>query len=191
MGIEQNRERVVARIRQSIKQSGVDVSSLSADEQDRLVNTIADHMLLEFDSMLDAVISKQVDSSAASSVAGQTSGAAAAADTHEEQVLWEGRPFLSINERYVVTTDRVRLFRGLLSKQVENLELVRLQDVDYHQGMSERLFDIGDITLRSADASDPTVVLNNIRDPEKVQGIIRRAWLDARKKYGVLFREEM
>jgi hypothetical protein len=34
-------------------------------------------------------------------------------------------------------------------------------------------------------------VMNNVKDPEQVSQIIRKAWLDARKRYGVRFREEM
>ncbi|MCL5997575.1 MAG: PH domain-containing protein [Chloroflexi bacterium] len=185
MGIEQNRDRVVARIRQSFKQSGIDLAALTASQEDRLVNTIADNMLLEFDSMLDEVVPKQGETQKA------VSGDDDTQDRHEEQVLWEGRPLLSISERYVLTSDRIRLFRGLLSRQVENVELVRLQDVDYHQGVTERLLNIGDIQLHSADASDPVVVLSNVKDPETVNALIRRAWLDARKRYGVVFREEM
>jgi hypothetical protein len=63
--------------------------------------------------------------------------------------------------------------------------------VDYTQGLSERVLGIGDIALRSADASDPVTVMNNVQDPEGVSAIIRKAWLEARKRYGVRFREEM
>ena len=185
MGAELNRDRVVARIRQSFKQSGVDLAALTASQEDRLVNTIADNMLLEFDSMLDEVVLKQAETETQKTLSADDD----THDRHEEQVLWEDRPLLSISERYVLTSDRIRLFRGLLSRQVENVELVRLQDVDYHQGVTERLLNIGDIQLHSADASDPVVVLSNVKDPETVHATIRRAWLDARKRYGVVFRE--
>jgi hypothetical protein len=146
-------------------------------------------MLFEFDAILDKMSAATTTATAASlsdEPATLTTG-----EVHEEQVLWEGRPFLSLTERYVVTTDRIRLFSGLLSKGVENIELVRLQDVDYTQGLSERVLGIGDISLRSADASDPVTMMNNVHDPEGVSAIIRKAWLDARKRYGVRFREEM
>ncbi len=187
MGIEQNRERIVTRVRQAIQQSGANLSGVPADQQERLINTVADGVLLELDSILDDVMSKQMEQPDENVPVGQVAGAAG----QEETIQWQGRPFLNPFERYVVTTDRVRIFHGVLSKTAENLELVRLQDVDYHQGVSERILGIGDVTLRSADASDPVLVLNNVRDPEKVQSIIRQAWLAARQKYGVRFREEM
>jgi Bacterial PH domain len=188
MGIEQHRDRVIGRIKQAISQSGINMSAIPADQQDRLVNTIGDGMLFEFDAILDAMSAAATTTTAAPST---DPAALATSDTHDEQVLWEGRPFLSLTERYVLTTDRIRMFSGLLSKGVENIELVRLQDVDYTQGLSERVLGIGDIALRSADASDPVTMLNNVKDPEQVSALIRKAWLDARKRYGVRFREEM
>jgi hypothetical protein len=187
MGIEQHRDRVIGRIKQAISQSGVNVTAIPAEQLDRLVNTIGDGMLFEFDAILD----KMSAAATTSAVSSDEPATLSTGQIHEEQVLWEGRPFLSLTERYVVTTDRIRLFSGLLSKGVENIELVRLQDVDYTQGLSERVLGIGDIALRSADASDPVTVMNNVQDPEGVSAIIRKAWLEARKRYGVRFREEM
>jgi hypothetical protein len=181
MAIEQHRERIVTRIRQSVKQSGVDLSGINEEQQERLVSTISDGMLLEMDALLEDIVP----------AVPAADDPAAAQPLADEQTLWRGRPLLNPFELYLVTNDRVRIFHGMLSKTAENLELVRLQDVDYHQGVSERILGIGDITLRSADASNPVVMLNNVRDPEAVSGLIRKAWLEARKRYGVRFREEM
>lgn len=201
MGIEQNRGRIAARVRQALQQSAVDLSNLAPSQEERLVNTITDGVLLEFDSILSDAMPAQAAASAAISAEPLPGSAArsdatdpqasASADAAAERVLWEGRPFLSIGEYYVVTSDRIRFFTGLIGRQVENIELVRLQDVDYHQGVSERIFGVGDIYLRSAHVSAPNMTLRNVKDPEAVTSIIRRAWLEARKKYGVQFRDEM
>jgi hypothetical protein len=74
---------------------------------------------------------------------------------------------------------------------VENYELIRMQDIDFKQGMSERIMGIGDITIRGQDPSDPKIELRNVADPEKIYEILRRAWLDARKRHGLQFREYM
>ena len=183
MSIEQYRERVSARIRQAVQQTGIDVSALPADTQDRLINTIADNMLLEFDKILSEAEQAEAQSAAPAMPAQPQPNDA------EEQVLWEGRPFLSLGERYVLTNDRIRLFHGVIGRQVENIELIRLQDIDYHQGVSERIFGIGDIYLHSVDASEPLVTLRNVNDPETITSAIRKAWLDARKRRGVVYRD--
>lgn len=183
MNIEQYRERVSARIRQAVQQTGIDVSTLPADAQDRLINTIADNMLLEFDKMLSEA--EQAGAQPATSA----TPAQTEVDDAVEQILWEGRPFMSLGERYMLTNDRIRIFNGLVGRSVENIELIRLQDIDYHQGVSERIFGIGDIYLHSVDASDPIATLRNVHDPETVTTAIRKAWLDARKRRGVVYRD--
>ena len=174
MNLDQNRARVIAAIWQAIAQSGVDLSAMPREEQDRLVVTIADNLLSTVNQMLDEI---------APQVSAEVSG--------EERVLWEGRPFLSITERYVVTTERVRIYRGLIGRTIDDIELVRLQDIDFMQNAGERILGIGDIHLRGADPSTPEVTLRNVHQPEEVRELIRRAWLDARKRYGVSFREQM
>lgn len=185
MSIEQYRERVSARIRQAVQQTGIDVSVLPAEAQTRLVDTITDNMLLEFDKIL----SEEEAQDAAQNAASATPAQSETTNDAEEQILWEGRPFLSLGEHYVLTNDRIRLFNGVVGRRVENIELIRLQDIDYHQGVSERFFNVGDIYLRSVDASDPLVTLRNVHDPEAVTSAIRKAWLDARKRRGVVYRD--
>ena len=174
---------------QALRQSDVDLSKLTSSEQQRLVDALVDGMLLEFNALLDdlAPETRQVSPAEPNATPGPTRSPGGS----EEEVIWEGRPFLSLTEHYVLTTERIRIFRGFLSKSSENIELVRLQDVDYRQHVGERMLNIGDVLLRSADPSDPEAVLRNIADPEKVQELIRQQWLDARRRYGVAFREQM
>ncbi|NJN98016.1 MAG: PH domain-containing protein [Anaerolineales bacterium] len=106
-------------------------------------------------------------------------------------MLWEGRPYLSLSVHYKITNERVRITEGIVGKDREDIELVRIQDIDMTQGMSERMMNIGDIHIRSHDRSNPEVVLNNVSSPSEVHEILRRAVLKARKKHNVTFREEM
>ncbi|MCB8982439.1 MAG: PH domain-containing protein [Ardenticatenaceae bacterium] len=112
-------------------------------------------------------------------------------DDNKEDILWEGRPFLSLSLQYTITDERIRITSGVLGKARENIELVRIQDLDYKQTMTERMINIGDISVLSHDRSDPRVVLKNVKDPEGVYEILRRAVLNARKKHGFTYREEM
>jgi Bacterial PH domain len=182
MSISEMRAKVKAGIWQAVAQSGVDTSSLPQAELDQLVGAITEGVLKEMDEFL-----------------GQASGqpaavAKAGADDHDgdvEKVLWEGRPFLSLSIHYKITSERVRITEGMLGKDREDIELVRVQDIDMSQGLTERMLGIGDITVRSHDRSNPEVILNNVSNPTEVHEILRRAVLKARKKYNVSFREEM
>jgi hypothetical protein len=185
MSIEQTRANLIGKIWQSIAQSGVDLSTIPRDQVEKLVGSITDGVLLTVNDLLgDADPHRATEAGVA-----ETDAPATAATP--EQTLWEGRPFLSLTEHYAVTTERVRITKGLLGKDREDIELIRLQDIDHTQRMSERIINIGDITLRSADASHPEVVLRNIPDPAQVHETIRRAMLDARQRYRVGLRQEV
>ena len=177
MTIEKIRTQIIASVWQAIAQSKVDLSSVPADQQDDMVKKIADNVMITMDEILDAEVEnihpETID------------------DEYDEPILWKGRPFLSIVEDYLVTNERIKIATGFLSKHIENFELIRIQDIDYKQSITERILGLGDITIHGHDPSDPKVVLRNIRNPEDVYETLRRGWLEARKRHGLQFREFM
>lgn len=176
MDINEARTRIRARAWQNLAQSDVDVKKYDESDLESVISVVADAALLE----LDEEIGQSVK----------------VAETEQlgdsgEEVLWEGRPFLSINTKYIITTERLRLVEGLLGKDRQDIELVRVQDLDQSQSVTERMFNLGDIHVRSHDRDRPEAVLRNVQDPEKVHEILRRAVLDARKRHKFSYREEM
>ena len=177
MSIDQTRHQIIASVWQAIAQSGADVSAVSHEEQEKLVSKIADNVMLAINAMLDAEP--------------EPKPAEEAVDEYGESILWEGRPFLSLVEYYILTSERLKIRQGFLGRDIENFELIRIQDVDLKQGVTERIFGIGDITIRGHDASDPTITLRNVPKPELVYETLRRAWLEARKRHGLQFTQFM
>lgn len=177
MSIDQIRQQIIASVWQSIAQSGVDISAVPQDQQQKLVGAIADNVMVTVNTLLD---DKPEETPAEEAV-----------DEYGEHVLWEGRPFLSLVEYYVLTNERLKVRHGMFGRDIENFELVRVQDIDLKQGVTERMLGIGDITIRGHDASDPKITLRNVSKPEVVYETMRRAWLDARKRHGLQFREYM
>jgi hypothetical protein len=182
MSIENTRAQITAQVWQAIAQSGVDVSAIPQDKQEKLVSKITDLMMLTLDHLLDEI---QPDLETNKEQAAQP------ADQYEEQILWRGRPFLSLVENYTITNERIKVVQGFLGKDIENFELIRIQDLDLDRNLAERIFKLGDLTIHGADPSDPKIVLRNIADPEKVYELLRKAWLEARRKHGLQFREYM
>ncbi len=181
MTVKETRSKVSARIWQSIAQSGVSVSAIPQDQLETLVDSIADGVLVAVDESLEE----------AGLAARHSAGAALPELPDEETILWQGRPFLSIVTFYQITTQRVRIHRGLLSKDRDDIELIRIQDLDQKQSIGERVLNVGDIILYSADPSLPETVLNNVLNPQEVHELLRRAMLDARKRYRYSVQEEM
>jgi hypothetical protein len=204
MSLEAQKNRITGRVWEALAQSGVNLSMVPKDQLEKAVSAITSAVMVEFDAMLAEMTAPVSDAGQAAAGAGQPVPAAAAVDpavaaaqsapvpaAGDEEVLWEGRPFMSLREHYVVTNERVRIITGLVGRNTEDIEFIRLKDVDHTQGVGERMFNIGDIQLRSADPSKPLAVLNNVTDPDKVHEIIRRAMLDARKRYPFVFEQEM
>lgn len=175
MTIEQTRAQVVASVWQAVAQSGVDLSAVPQEQQEKLVGKIADSVMVTMNGFLDDVV--------------KTQPVVEVEQQGDEKELWRGRPFMSVVETYVITTQRVKVVKGMLSRDVENYELIRIKDLDMKQGLGERMLGIGDIKIKGSDASSADVVLRNVSKPEEVYEILRKAWLEARKNYGLQFRD--
>ena len=174
MTIDKQHAQVKASVWQAMAQSGADLSAVPQEEQEKLVNGITKNLLVVMDSVLDDL---KIDEDEV--------------DEFGEDILWQGRPFLSITERYILTNERLKIIRGIVGRDVENFELIRVQDIDLKQNVGERVLGLGDITIAGADSSQATVQMRNIKNPEAVYEILRRAWLEARKRHGLQFREYM
>jgi len=177
MSIEHIRKIVSEGIRQGLAQSDLDLEEFPTERQESLVDNLSDIMLKTFDSLIAMEYEENNDLELKTA--------------DEEVVVWKGRPFLSLVESYIITSERIKVTTGFMSRHFENYELIRIQDIDFNQNISERLLNLGDITIRGQDPSDPTLVLRNIPNPELVYETLRKAWLIARDKYGLEFREFM
>lgn len=182
---EELRAKVLARVWQAIAKHGITDTQIAQEKLDALANDIADGVMADVGSIVEGGSQARVSAPVQRST---TPGAAQS--TQEEQILWEGRPLLSLTVRYVVTTQRIRIITGLLSRSREDIELIRIQDLDQKQRFGQRLLGIGTIFVDSADTSSPHIILKNIRNPLEVHEIIRRAMLSQRRDTNFAFRQE-
>ena len=180
MKLNEAHARVKARIWQAIAQSKLDFKTIPQAQLEELIELTTAAALTEIDEELGEELGVISASESKSSGAGS-----------DEKMLWEGRPFLSLTTRYVITNERLRIFEGLLGKDRLDIELIRIQDYDQKQSMTERMMNVGDIVISSHDPSSPKITLNNVRDPQTVHEILRRAVLESRKKHKLYYREEM
>ena len=115
----------------------------------------------------------------------------APAEPAVESVIWEGTPHGLLNPiethaiRWVVTTERLRVIRGILSRSTEEVELTRVRDVSVEQSLAQRALGIGTVTVVGTDATSPTVVLHDVEEPEQVKELIRQAVRDQRRRHRV------
>ena len=76
--------------------------------------------------------------------------------------------------QYVLTSERLRITTGVLSTTTEDTELRRVRDSAVARPFSLRIVGLGDVRITSADPSSPRITLEAIRDPDRVQDMLRR-----------------
>ena len=76
--------------------------------------------------------------------------------------------------QYVLTSERLRITTGVLSTTTEDTELRRVRDSAVNRPFSLRIVGLGDVRITTADPSSPRITLQAIRDPDRVQDMLRR-----------------
>ena len=88
----------------------------------------------------------------------------------------------SISTTYQITTQRVRIERGIFSKLKENVELFRVDHFDLHKPLGMRLVGQCLLHLRSSDTSFPTVMIFGIPNLETLADTLRECSLRERTR---------
>jgi uncharacterized membrane protein YdbT with pleckstrin-like domain len=86
----------------------------------------------------------------------------------------------SLAMTYEITTQRVRIERGILSKLKDSIELFRIDHFDLHKPLGMRLMGYCVLHLRSSDASFETVMLYGIPNLEQLADTLRECSLRER-----------
>src|SRR5439155_8050447 len=87
-----------------------------------------------------------------------------------------------LSVKYTLTNQRFLHERGLLRRVSNRILLIDIDDVSYEQGLIERMFNVGTITLRSTDVSDPVLTLRGIDDVQRGTNLIDDARREERRK---------
>lgn len=98
--------------------------------------------------------------------------------------------YASLSLHYRLTTQRLFIQRGILSRVTDQMELVRVDDVRVRQGIVDRLVNTGDVEIIGSDKTDDAVWLENVSAPSEVAESLRRNVRAARGK-GTLFVENV
>ena len=109
---------------------GVEITAIPQNQLQAIVNALADGVI----EALDSLEEEEVESQQQSGSLGRPTGA-----DDDEELLWSGRPYLSIGTRYELTSQRLRIIRGLLGRSVEEVELVRVRDTSVSQSCPHSL----------------------------------------------------
>jgi uncharacterized membrane protein YdbT with pleckstrin-like domain len=87
-------------------------------------------------------------------------------------VIWFGTPFLRWRTTiYEVTTRRLRLREGIISRSGRDFPLNRISDVSFSQGPLDRIFGCGRLIVESPGETGQ-LVLTEIPDVRRVQAVL-------------------
>ena len=90
--------------------------------------------------------------------------------------------FRSISTTYQITTQRVRIERGIFSKMKENVELFRVDHFDLHKPLGMRLIGQCLLHLRSSDTSFPSAMILGVENLESLADTLRECSLRERTR---------
>lgn len=88
----------------------------------------------------------------------------------------------SLGLTYKITTQRIKLEKGILSKTIDSVELFTIEHFDLHKPFGMRLAGHGMLRLRSSDADYQTVSLYGIKDIEALADTLRECSLRERTR---------
>lgn len=122
----------------------------------------------------------------------------------EERTLWKGSPSHAVNfwlnvicgllfwlvvplviliykwlqtrcRSYELTTERLKLQEGILSKRLEEIELYRVRDSSLEEPFLLRMFGAGNVILQTTDATSPQIVLQAVPQARAFREHLRSA----------------
>ena len=108
-------------------------------------------------------------------------------------ILWQDRKrFLGIPlsfTRYIVEEDRLITRIGFFRTEVNEILLYRILDVRMSRTLWQKICGVGTITLYTADRTDASLELKNIRKPEQVRRFLSKIVEKERDEKRVLGKE--
>jgi uncharacterized membrane protein YdbT with pleckstrin-like domain len=76
---------------------------------------------------------------------------------------------------YTITTQRLRIQKGIIARKVQQTRIERVQNVNTDQGILERLLQVGDVDFDTAGTTDSDFRFNGVGNPDEVVTAVDRA----------------
>jgi uncharacterized membrane protein YdbT with pleckstrin-like domain len=69
---------------------------------------------------------------------------------------------------YTITSRRLNIKRGIVSREIQETRLERVQNVNYRQSVYQRIVQIGDVDFDTAASDDYNFVFAGVANPDEV-----------------------
>ena len=81
-----------------------------------------------------------------------------------------------VTTTYTITDRRLNIKRGIISREVQQTRLERVQNVNYNQTFFQRMLQVGDVDFDTAGSGDYDFSFDGVADPEEVVKKVDVAW---------------
>ena len=88
--------------------------------------------------------------------------------------------------RYKITNYRIDYEFGLISTNVDTLELWHVDDIRMRQGPLDKLFGVGTIMIQADDRSTPTLQLKSVHNPRPLYENLKQRVIAVKRQRGVI-----
>ena len=76
---------------------------------------------------------------------------------------------------YTITNRRLHIKRGIVSRTIQETRLERVQNVNYHQTVMQRMLQVGDVDFDTAAGDDYNFVFSGVAEPADVVHMVDTA----------------
>jgi len=76
---------------------------------------------------------------------------------------------------YTITNRRLNIKRGIVSREIQETRLERVQNVNYNQSVFQRMLNVGDVDFDTAAGDDYNFIFEGVGDPADVVHMVDQA----------------
>src|SRR5688500_3723363 len=76
--------------------------------------------------------------------------------------------FRRVSTKYLITTQRLRISRGIVRRHVQETRLERVQNVNYQQSVLDRVLGVGTVDFDTAGTDDAEFRFAHVRKPDRI-----------------------
>jgi uncharacterized membrane protein YdbT with pleckstrin-like domain len=80
-----------------------------------------------------------------------------------------------VTTHYTITNKRLRIQRGIISREIQETRLERVQNVNFTQGVFQRMLQIGDVDFDTAAGDDYNFIFFGVADPASIVHVVDQA----------------
>jgi membrane protein YdbS with pleckstrin-like domain len=90
-------------------------------------------------------------------------------------IIWFAWTWIATKaESFELTTERLRLKKGVLNQVFDEVELYRVKDVSHSRSALQRMFGLGTIALLTSDRGQENVLIDSVRQSDELREHLRK-----------------